>query len=89
MSCLAVGIVVGGIYVFRMVSATIEKTRTDLRSKGVHVSNQGVQIKTNKTYNHEDYIDATQRALTAGMDPMAKASSFKRVDPDAGREKRR
>jgi len=89
MTFLVVGVVVGGIYAFRTISATIEQTRNDLRSKGVNISDSGVQIKTNKHYNHEDYIDATQRVLTAGMDPMAKASSFKRVNPEAGKEKRR
>jgi len=89
MTVLVVGTVAGGIYAFRMIAATIEKTRNDLRSKGVNISDSGVQIKTNKHYDHDDYIYATQKALTSGMDPMAKASSFKRVDPDAGREKHR
>lgn len=38
-------------------------TTTRLKSRGVNLSREGVSIKTNKRWDRDDYLDATQRCV--------------------------
>jgi len=43
------------------ISEFTSTTKEKLKSKGYNVSDHGVQVQTQKRFNHEDYVDATQR----------------------------
>jgi len=34
-----------------------------LRAQGLHISEKGISIKTNKRFDRDDYVDATQRSV--------------------------
>ncbi|KAI0641659.1 hypothetical protein C8Q79DRAFT_918996, partial [Trametes meyenii] len=61
----------GGYLAMRAISQAVQATKDSLKSKGVNVSKSGVSVKTNKRYEREDYLDATQRGFIKAM----KASS--------------
>jgi len=78
MTAIVLAIVIGAILVGRQVAKSVEDTKTNLRKQGINVSDSGMKIQTDKRYDREDYIDATRQAIVSGMDPMAKASSFRK-----------
>jgi len=45
------------------ISAITLTTKEKLKSKGYDVSTQGVAVQTQKRFNREDYVDATQRLV--------------------------
>lgn len=47
-----------------------------LKKKGLHITDSGVSVKTDKRFDREDYIDATQRSFIKTMS----AASFGQVD---------
>ncbi|KAI0820892.1 hypothetical protein BC628DRAFT_1394847 [Trametes gibbosa] len=61
----------GGFLAMKAISSAVESTKDTLKTKGVNVSKNGVSVKTNKRYDREDYLDATQRGFIKAM----KASS--------------
>ncbi|CDO70166.1 hypothetical protein BN946_scf185009.g17 [Trametes cinnabarina] len=56
-------IIYGGIVASRAISNAVKSTKENLKIKGVNVSKHGVAVKTNKRYDREDYLDATQRSV--------------------------
>jgi len=67
-----IGVVAAAIYVGNLISAAIASTKESLKQKGFNISEKGIDVKTNKRLDREDYMDATQRGLISAM----KASSF-------------
>ncbi|KAH9850462.1 hypothetical protein C2E23DRAFT_835195 [Lenzites betulinus] len=61
----------GGFLAMKAISSAVESTKDSLKTKGVNLSKNGVSVKTNKRYDREDYLDATQRGFIKAM----KASS--------------
>ncbi|KAJ6516406.1 hypothetical protein C8R45DRAFT_1087477 [Mycena sanguinolenta] len=67
------------LLVVRSVSQGVESAKEGLKTKGVHITDKGVSVKTSKRFDREDYVDATQRGIVKAMG----ASSFgKRTDSD-------
>ncbi|KAL7278005.1 hypothetical protein ACG7TL_007961 [Trametes sanguinea] len=64
-------IVFGGIIASKAISNAVQSTKENLKTRGVNLSKNGVAVKTNKRYDREDYLDATQRGFIKAM----KASS--------------
>ena len=58
MVCLAIILLV-----VNRVSTFASTTKEKLKAKGYHVSAQGVAVQTQKRFNREDYVDATQRCV--------------------------
>jgi len=81
---LTVGLIGGAVwailYTVRAVNRGVEKTKANLKSKGMDISSSGVSVKTSKTYDREDYLDATQR----GIVNIFEASSFRKGDGTVG-----
>ncbi|KAJ7265920.1 hypothetical protein B0H12DRAFT_1230325 [Mycena haematopus] len=74
------GIIYVVLLVVRSVSQGVESAKEGLKTKGVHITDKGVSVKTSKRFDREDYVDATQR----GIIKAANASSFgKRTDSDS------
>ncbi|EIW53005.1 uncharacterized protein TRAVEDRAFT_75196 [Trametes versicolor FP-101664 SS1] len=61
----------GGFLASKAISSAVDSAKDSLKTKGVDVSRGGVSVKTNKRYDREDYLDATQRGFIKAM----KASS--------------
>ncbi|KAJ7047851.1 hypothetical protein C8F04DRAFT_24049 [Mycena alexandri] len=78
----------GVIYIIlsivRGVSQGVESAKEGLKTKGVHITDKGVSVKTSKRFDREDYVDATQRGIMKTMN----ASSFRKGgavhDPSEG-----
>ena len=58
MVCLAIILLV-----VNRISTFASTTKEKLKAKGYHVSAQGVAVQTQKRFNREDYVDATQRCV--------------------------
>jgi len=71
-----VGVIVGVIYAVQQIQHAVKQTKESLQKKGLHITDSGVSVKTDKRFNHEDYIDATQRSFIKTMS----AASFRQVD---------
>ncbi|KIJ67354.1 hypothetical protein HYDPIDRAFT_108076 [Hydnomerulius pinastri MD-312] len=56
-----VGTIVGVIYIVKQISSGIQSTKESLENKGISISNKGVSVKTQKRFDRDDYVDATQR----------------------------
>ncbi|KAF7320939.1 hypothetical protein HMN09_00180600 [Mycena chlorophos] len=57
------GIIYVVLLVVRGVSQGVENAKEGLKTKGVHITDKGVALKTDKRFDREDYVDATQRGL--------------------------
>ncbi|KAF9233110.1 hypothetical protein BU15DRAFT_15243, partial [Melanogaster broomeanus] len=55
-----VGTILGVVYVVRQVSWGIKSIKESLESKGIRISDKSVSVKTQKRFDREDYVDATQ-----------------------------
>ncbi|KAI0721767.1 hypothetical protein C8Q72DRAFT_77892 [Fomitopsis betulina] len=60
---IAGGVVFGLMYVGKATSQAAEATKASLKSRGVNLSKEGVSIKTDKRWDRDDYLDATQRGF--------------------------
>ncbi|KAI0364878.1 hypothetical protein BV20DRAFT_1039197 [Pilatotrama ljubarskyi] len=60
-------LVYGGFVAMKAISRAVQSTKDSLKTKGVDVSKNGVSVKTNKRYDREDYLDATQRGFIKAM----------------------
>ncbi|KAJ7058054.1 hypothetical protein C8F01DRAFT_305577 [Mycena amicta] len=80
------GIIYIVLLVVRGVSQGVENAKEGLKTKGVHITDKGVAVKTSKRYDREDYVDSTTRGLVN----VVNASSFRKggaaqtPDSDAG-----
>jgi len=73
---LFAGFVYGMVAITSSISSGINNAKTQLKERGIHVSDKGVSVKTASRFNREDYIDATQRGFIKGMS----AASFGTAD---------
>jgi len=71
-----VGTILVIIYVAKQISSSVQTTKESLKEKGVAISDKGISVKTDKRFDREHYVDATQRGLIKAMN----ASSFGRPD---------
>jgi len=62
------------LLVVRSVSQGVESAKEGLKTKGVHITDKGVSVKTSKRFDREDYVDATQRGLLKAVN----ASTFRK-----------
>jgi len=74
------GIIYVVLLVVRSVSQGVESAKEGLKTKGVHITDKGVSVKTSKRFDREDYVDATQR----GIVNVVNASSFRKGAADSG-----
>jgi len=68
------------VYLVQAVNRGVARTKADLKSKGMDISSSGVSVKTDKNFDRQDYLDATQRGIMRAMD----ASSFRQGDGTTG-----
>ncbi|KAK7443757.1 hypothetical protein VKT23_015540 [Stygiomarasmius scandens] len=61
------GITVGVLALVRTFSEGVKSTKEKLKERGVDVSKGGVSVKTSKRFDHERYVDATQRGIIRAM----------------------
>lgn len=53
-------------------------TQETLQKRGLNISSQGVKVKTDKVYNQEEYLDATQRcAISAETGSLSNTALIK------------
>ncbi|KAF8211649.1 hypothetical protein K438DRAFT_1958728 [Mycena galopus ATCC 62051] len=70
------GVVYVVLLVVRSVSQGVESAKEGLKTKGVHITDKGVSVKTSKRFDRENYVDATQRGFVKAVN----ASSFGKRD---------
>ncbi|KAF7330864.1 hypothetical protein MVEN_02425900 [Mycena venus] len=61
------GIIYVVLLVVQSISQGVESAKEGLKSKGVHITDKGVAVKTSKRFDREDYVDATQRGIVKAM----------------------
>ncbi|KAF7297297.1 hypothetical protein MIND_00962900 [Mycena indigotica] len=83
------------------VSQGVENAKEGLKTKGVHITDKGVAVKTSKRFGREDYVDATQRGIVnivnassfqkggAARTPDSESSNQLSPDPSNGDKKKR
>jgi len=71
-----VGIIIAVVYAVQQIQLAVNKTKESLKKKGLLVTESGVSVKTDKRFDQEDYVDATQRGMLKAMS----AASFGKVD---------
>jgi len=71
-----VGLIVAVIYAVQQIQLAVNNTKESLKKRGLHVTESGVSVKTDKRFDREDYVDATQRGMLKAMG----AASFGKVD---------
>jgi len=72
------GAIAGILFVVNRISEFTASTKEKLKSQGYNISDKGVEVHTEKRFNHEDYVDATQRGLLKAMG----ASTFGKANSD-------
>ena len=70
------GVIYGVIFATQLINSGVKSTKESLKKQGVDISDHGVKVKTNKRFDREDYVDATQRGIIKAMG----AASFRRGD---------
>ncbi|PPR00735.1 hypothetical protein CVT24_000941 [Panaeolus cyanescens] len=74
------GLFGGAIYVIvsivQSVNKSVSSTRESLKAQGLEISGSGVSVKTQKRFDREDYVDATQRGFVRAMG----AASIRKAD---------
>ena len=70
------GVIYGVIFATQLINSGVKSTKESLKRQGVDISDHGVKVKTNKRFDREDYVDATQRGIIKAMG----AASFRRGD---------
>ncbi|KAJ7477235.1 hypothetical protein B0H11DRAFT_1917179 [Mycena galericulata] len=73
------GIIYAVLLVVRSVSQGVESAKEGLKTKGLHITDKGVSVKTSKRFDREDYVDATQRGFVKAVN----ASSFRKGGADS------
>jgi len=71
-----VGIIIAVIYAVQQIKLAVNNTKESLKKRGLHVTESGVSVKTDKHFDREDYVDATQRGILKAMG----SASFGKVD---------
>jgi len=60
---IAAAVLYGLIHIGRATSQAAEATKASLKNRGVNLSKEGVSIKTNRRWDRDSYLDATQRGF--------------------------
>ncbi|KAJ7638361.1 hypothetical protein FB45DRAFT_826716 [Roridomyces roridus] len=68
------GIIYAILLVSRSVDQGVQSAKEGLKTKGLHITDQGLSVKTSKRFDREDYVDATQRGFVKAVN----ASSFRK-----------
>jgi len=76
-----VGIVLGVLYAARAISSSFQSTKASLQQRGITLSRDGVSLKTEKRFDRDAYLDATQRGLVkalgaATVGPQSRKQTF-------------
>ncbi|KIK95871.1 hypothetical protein PAXRUDRAFT_32736 [Paxillus rubicundulus Ve08.2h10] len=58
-----VGSILGVLYIAKQISSGVQLTKESLQNKGISITEKGVSVKTQKRFDRDDYVDATQRGL--------------------------
>ncbi|OBZ72961.1 Nuclease PA3 [Grifola frondosa] len=74
-------VVYGLSYIVRQTSKAVQSTKDSFKAKGVHISKEGVSVKTSRRLDRESEIDAAQRGFIKAM----KASSGGRPQAESSR----
>ncbi|KAF8736953.1 hypothetical protein AX14_013686 [Amanita brunnescens Koide BX004] len=67
------------LYVTRGIHNTLQTTKEKLKSRGYDVSSSGISVKTDKRFDHEAYLDATQRGLIRALGASSTGQGSKPV----------
>jgi len=62
-----VGSIIGVLYVARAISSYVKSTKESLQQRGVTISREGVSVKTQRRFDRDDYLDATQRGFVKAL----------------------
>ncbi|KAI9462113.1 hypothetical protein HD554DRAFT_2223169 [Boletus coccyginus] len=62
-----VGIVLGVLYAGHAISSRFQSTKASLEERGITLSRGGVSLKTEKRFDRDAYLDATQRGLVKAL----------------------
>ncbi|KAF8550795.1 hypothetical protein OG21DRAFT_1487498 [Imleria badia] len=62
-----VGVVLGVLYASQAFSSSVQSTKASLEQRGITLSRDGVSLKTQKRFDREAYLDATQRGLVKAL----------------------
>ncbi|KAJ6612166.1 hypothetical protein B0H10DRAFT_2053943 [Mycena sp. CBHHK59/15] len=83
---VTVAVLGGAIYavlaVVRSVSQGVESAKEGLKTKGLHITDKGVSVKTSGRFDREDYVDATQRGFVKAMGAASFRKGAAAVDVD-------
>ncbi|KAI0327859.1 hypothetical protein GY45DRAFT_1338507 [Cubamyces sp. BRFM 1775] len=79
-------LVYGGFVAVKATSEAVQSTKEKLKTKGVNVSKHGVSVKTNKRYDREDYLDATQRGFIKAMKASSAGNQSDKLSNGATKE---
>ncbi|KAF6754735.1 hypothetical protein DFP72DRAFT_898651 [Ephemerocybe angulata] len=71
--------VYGVMFVIKQIDAGVATTKESLKAKGLDISSKGVSLKTDKRFDREDYLDATQRGF---INVIGNSSLNKYLDSD-------
>ncbi|KAF8840000.1 hypothetical protein BDN67DRAFT_931162 [Paxillus ammoniavirescens] len=58
-----VGSILGVLYIVKQISSGVQLTKASLENKGISITEKGVSVKTQKRFDRDDYVDATQRGF--------------------------
>ncbi|KAJ7222426.1 hypothetical protein GGX14DRAFT_540412 [Mycena pura] len=70
------GIVYVVLLIVRSVSQGVESAKEGLKTKGLHITDKGVAVKTSKRFDREDYVDATQRCVRSTANHRTRLLTF-------------
>jgi len=62
-----VGSIFGVYYIVKQVSSGVQHTKESLENKGISITAEGVSVKTQKRFDRDDYVDATQRGVIKAL----------------------
>ncbi|KAI1784579.1 hypothetical protein LXA43DRAFT_208310 [Ganoderma leucocontextum] len=61
--CIIAGLVFTYFLAKKVLPGAFESAKDSLKKQGVDVSRQGLSVKTDKRFDREQYLDATQRGF--------------------------
>ncbi|KAF8423181.1 hypothetical protein L210DRAFT_3570377 [Boletus edulis BED1] len=64
---LFVGFILAVLYVSRATSSRFQSTKASLEQRGITLSRDGVSLKTERRFDRDAYLDATQRGLVKAL----------------------
>ncbi|KAI0739916.1 hypothetical protein C8Q80DRAFT_1274940 [Daedaleopsis nitida] len=77
----------GIVYVFvnakKAVSGAVESTKGSLKNRGLNVSANGLSVKTDKRFDREQYLDATQRGFIKAFNASSGGNQDRDAPPEA------